>query len=148
MPKTYHGRVVLAGDISGTAVVTHQGLNLLASYQQSLLQKAKRVICADQNNADLYRKDLTDQIICLPQTIGSTTGGMVLQTAVSMGVGPKALLFAEPIDSLAAAGLVLSEVWNRKRVITIDRLGTDFLNSVHEGDPITVMADGTVMIGA
>ena len=144
--KIFKGRVVLAGNTTGEAVVSRQGLNLLASYQKSALKKAKRVICSDQNNSDLYKKDLTDKIICLPQTIGSTTGGMVLETVVQMGIGPKAMLFSEHIDSLAAAGIILSDVWLKSRIITIDQLGTDFLACVQDGQTVEIKEDGTVII--
>ena len=134
------------GETTGEAVVSRYGLKSLATYQKSALKKAKRVICADQNNPDLYKKDLTDKIICLPQTIGSTTGGMVLETAIQMGLGPRAMLFAGHIDSLAAAGIILSDVWLKKRMITIDQLGDDFLHTVQDGQTIEIKADGTVVI--
>lgn len=146
MAKEFKGRVVLAGNIKGEAVVSHQGLNILASFQKSALKKAKSVICSDQNNSDLYNKDLTGKIICLPKTIGSTTGGMVLQTVTKMGIGPSAMLFSEHIDSLAAAGIILAEVWNDKRIITIDQLGEKFLDSVKNGETIEIKDDGTVII--
>lgn len=146
MEKVFKGRVVLGGETTGEAVVSRCGLNLLATYQSSALKKTKEVICADQNNPDLYRKNLTDKIICLPQTIGSTTGGMVLETAVKMGMGPKAMLFSEHIDSLAAAGIILSDVWLKSRIITIDQLGEDFLHSVQDGQTVEVKADGTVLV--
>lgn len=72
--KTFKGRVVIKGNICGKSVVTKQGLNILASFQKSALKKASTVICSDQSNKDLYNKELTGKIICLPQTIGSTTG--------------------------------------------------------------------------
>lgn len=146
MSKVFQGRPVLPGQVEGEAVVTHQGLNVLAAYQKSILKKAKRVICSDQNNKDLYHKDLTDKIICLPQTIGSTTGGMVLETAAKMGIGPKAMLFSEHIDSLAAAGIILSEVWLGKRIVAVDQLGQEFLAYVKDGQTITVKEDGTVIV--
>lgn len=146
MGKAFKGRVVLGGETTGEAVVSRSGLNLLATYQKSALKKAKRVICSDQNNPDLYKKDLTDKIICLPQTIGSTTGGMVLETAVQMGLGPRAMLFSGHIDSLAAAGIILGDVWLKKRVITIDQLGEGFLQSVQDGQTIEIKTDGTVVI--
>ncbi len=73
--NTYKGRPIIAGDLKGEAVVTHSGLNILASFQKSVLAKSKTLICSDQNNKDLFGKNLTGKIICLPQTIGSTTGG-------------------------------------------------------------------------
>lgn len=123
MSKTFKGRVVLSGKLKGEAVVTHEGLNILAAFQKSALKKAKTAICADQNNKELFNKELTGKIICLPQTIGSTTGGMVLQAVADMGIGPAAMLFSEHIDSLAAAGVILSDVWSGNRIITIDQLG-------------------------
>ena len=50
-----------------------------------------------------------------------------------MGLGPRAMLFSGHIDSLAAAGIILSDVWLKKRIITIDQLGEDFLQSVQDG---------------
>jgi predicted aconitase with swiveling domain len=142
--NTFKGRPIIAGDFIGEAVVTHNGLNILASFQKSALAKSKTLICSDQNSKELFGKNLTGKIICLPQTIGSTTGGMILQTVTKMGIGPAALLFADDIDSLAAAGVLLSEIWLNKKIITIDRLGEEFLNSVTDGAEITISADGTV----
>ena len=120
MGRTFKGRVVLGGNIKGECVVSHEGVNTLASFQKSALKKAKKVICSDQNNKELYNKNLTGKIMCLPKTIGSTTGGMVLQTIAQMGIGPLAMLFSEHIDSLAAAGIILSDVWSNTRIIAID----------------------------
>ena len=142
--NTFKGRPIIAGDFIGEAVVTHNGLNILAAFQKSALAKSKTLICSDQNSKELFGKNLTGKIICLPQTIGSTTGGMILQTVTKMGIGPAALLFADDIDSLAAAGVLLSEIWLNKKIITIDRLGEEFLNSVTDGAKITINADGTV----
>lgn len=146
MNKEFKGRVVLSGTIKGQAIVTKQGLNILAAFQKSALKKAKNVICADQNNKDLYGKNLTGKIICLPKTIGSTTGGMVLETIAQMGIGPSALLFSEHIDSLAAAGVILSDVWVNKRIVTIDMLGDDFLEYVKDDMTINIKEDGTIII--
>lgn len=146
MPKVFKGRVVLSGNLSGEAVVTKEGLNILASFQKSALKKSKNVICSDQNNKDLYNKNLTNKIICLPQTIGSTTGGMVLQAIAELGIGPSAMLFSEHIDSLAAAGVILAEVWNDKKIITVDQLGNEFLEYVRTGQRIEIKDDGTVIV--
>ena len=144
--KTFKGRVVIKGNICGKSVVTKQGLNILASFQKSALKKASTVICSDQSNKDLYNKELTGKIICLPQTIGSTTGGMVLHTIADMGIGPKALLFSKKIDPLATAGVILSEVWSNKAIITIDSLGDSFLEYVKDDMNIQIDEDGTVTI--
>jgi hypothetical protein len=64
-----------------------------------------------------------------------------------LGVGPKALLYAYPVDSVSAAGLFMSDIWNGKRIITIDMLGDEFLEAVKTGDPIVIKKDGTVEVG-
>lgn len=144
--KSFKGRAIIEGNVKGKAVVSHQGLNILASFQKSALKKTKTVICSDQNNTDLSGKELTGKIICLPQTIGSTTGGMVLHTIADMGIAPLALLFSKEIDPLAAAGVILSDVWSNKAIVTIDNLGDEFLESVKDNMDIEISIDGTVTV--
>ena len=108
--KEFHGRVVAPGCVSAPALVSHGGLNTLASFQKALQFGDKTATCGDQNNPDLYGKPMAGKALCLPQTIGSTTGGLVLYCACSMNRQPACLLFSNPIDSLAAAGSVLAAV--------------------------------------
>lgn len=145
--KEFKGRVLFSGTFKGEAVVSHQGLNTLASFQTSaLLPTSKKIIVGDQNNPDLYKKNITNKALCLPQTIGSTTGGMVIQTVAVRNLAPKVWLFSESIDPLAASGIILSNVWNDVGLIAIDRLGEEFLSTVKTGDQIEVKEDGTVII--
>ncbi|RIE05761.1 aconitase X swivel domain-containing protein [Candidatus Cryosericum terrychapinii] len=144
MSRTFKGRPLLAGACQGEALVTHGGLNTLASYERALVLHSKNAVCSDQNNPDLYKKDMAGKIICLPQTIGSTTGGLVLMTVCSVGSQPKALLFANHIDSLAAAGVILSDIWVGRRIVVVDQLGPDFLSAVESGQTISIAEDGTV----
>ena len=146
MKRTFKGRAILPGDVAGEAVVTREGFNTLASYIKSAMKRSKRAICSDQNNKDLYKKDITDKVICLPKTIGSTMGGLVIMTAAELNLSPRAFLFSEDIDSLACAGVVLTDVWNEKRIVTIDRLGDDFINFVKDGMTVNVKSDGKVIL--
>ena len=144
--KTFKGRPVVKGSCKAEALVSKGGFNTLASYQKSLMFGDKSAACGDQNNADLYGKKMAGKALCLPQTIGSTTGGMVLFCAASMERQPACLLFSKPIDSLAAAGAILSEVWTDASMPTIDSLGDEFLDYVKEGMTVTVSEDGTVTV--
>ncbi len=144
--KEFKGRVINGGYYKGEAVVSHQGVNTLATFQKSALSGAKQVIVADQNNPDIYGKNITGKALCLPKTIGSTTGGMVIQVICSMGINPACMLFSEHIDSLAGAGVILSVVWENSKLIAIDQLGDEFLATVKTGDIIEVKEDGTVTI--
>lgn len=144
--KEFKGRVIAPGNWEGEAVVTRQGFNTLATFQKSAMANKSEVIAADQNNADLFGKNITGKALCLPITIGSTTGVLVIQTVCAMGINPKCFLFSEHIDSLAASGIVLARVWENSDVIAVDKLGEEFLNTVQTGDRIKVTEDGTVTI--
>ena len=101
--KEFRGRVVANGTTTAKALVSHGGLNTLASFQKALQFGDKKATCGDQNNPDLYGKQMAGKALCLPTTIGSTTGGLVLYCACSMNRQPACMLFSEPIDSLAGA---------------------------------------------
>ena len=143
----FKGRVVAAGNVTAEALVSHGGLNTLASFQKAPQFGDKKATCGDQNNPDLYGKQMLGRALCLPRTIGSTTGGLVLYCACAMKRQPACLLFSEPIDSLAAAGAILSDVWLEGTPLpVIDSLGEEFLDYVRDGMTVTVHEDGTVEI--
>ena len=143
----FKGRIVAPGEVTAEAVVTHGGLNTLASFQKALQFGDKEATCGDQNNPDLYGKPLCGKALCLPQTIGSTTGGMVLYCASAMKRQPACMLFSEHIDSLAAAGAILASVWLEDvSMPVIDCLGDEFLSYVKDGMKITVCDDGRVVV--
>ena len=144
--KTFKGRVVAAGDLTAEALVSHGGLNTLASFQKALQFGDKKATCGDQNNPDLYGKQMLGKALCLPQTIGSTTGGMVLYTACSVGKQPACMLFSMPIDSLAASGAILGDVWTDAKMPVVDMLGEEFLDYVKTGMTVTVGNDGVVTV--
>ena len=145
--KEFKGRIVAPGTVTAEALVTHGGLNTLASFQKALQFGDKEATCGDQNNPDLYGKQMRGKALCLPQTIGSTTGGMVLYCACAMERQPACMLFANRIDSLAAAGSILASVWlEGVQMPVIDELGEEFLAYVKDGMTITVTDDGTVQV--
>jgi predicted aconitase with swiveling domain len=148
--KTFKGRVIVpSGDgkeVNAEALVSSRGFNTLASFQKALMFGDKQARCSDQNNGDIYGKPMAGKALCLPQTIGSTTGGMVLFCAASMKRQPACLLFSKPIDSLAAAGAILAGVWTDKPMLTIDSLGDEFLAAVKSGSRVKANCDGTVEV--
>jgi len=145
--KEFKGRVIAPGTVKAEAVVSHGGFNTLASLQGALQFGDKKATCGDQNNPDLHGKELAGKALCLPQTIGSTTGGLVLYCACAMQRQPACMLFSNPIDSLAAAGSILASVWLPDvKMPVIDSLGEEFLNYVQHGMTITVQEDGTVCV--
>ena len=145
--KKFQGRVVTPGQVSAEALVSREGFNTLASFQMALQFGDKEVKCGDQSNKDIYGKSMLGKALCLPQTIGSTTGGLVLYCACAMEKNPACMLFAEHIDSLAAAGAVLAEVWvDGVSMPVVDSLGDEFMNYVKDGMKITVKENGVVEV--
>ena len=123
--KTFQGRVVLAGELAGTATVSRQPFNTSGSYFENMFAgRTDGAPCTDSSNAELLGRDLT-----------------------GIGVGPRALLFSKPIDTLAAAGVLMADIWKDQRIVTIDMLGDEFLDTVRMGDPIAIHEDGTVEVG-
>ena len=145
--RQFKGRVVTPGQVTAETLVTTEGFNTLASFQMALQFGDKEVKCGDQNNKDLHGKSMINKALCLPQTIGSTKGGLVLYCACALQKNPACMLFANPIDSLAAAGAVLAEVWVEGVTMpVIDSLGDEFLHYVKDGMRISVKDGGIVEV--
>ena len=146
--KTFKGRPLIPGKLEGKALASKQPFNVSATYLENLFGgNTKTAPCTDVVNKEWAGKDLAGQILCFPTAVGSTMGGATLMGVGSMNLGPKAMLYAEHVDSVSVAGLIIDNVWNDRPVITIDMLGDEFINAVKSGDPISIMEDGTVEVG-
>jgi hypothetical protein len=74
----------------------------------------------------------------------------LLSAAASAGIGILRFVVSIIIVGVLlanAASVIMEDVWSGKRIITIDLLGPEFLESVNTGDPIAIHSDGTVEIG-
>ena len=146
--KTFKGRPLLGGNLKGKALASKQPFNTTGSYLDNLFGgNSTSAPCTDPNNKDFYKKELGGAILCFTTTVGSSLGGASLMGVGSLGVGPKAMLFSEHVDSVSLAGLLMDDIWNGRRVITIDLLGDDFLEAVKTGDLVAIKEDGTVEVG-
>lgn len=144
--RVFKGRPIVPGQAHAEALVSHRGFNTLASFETGLIHGDVNATCGDQNNSDLYGKPMHEKALCIPLTIGSTTGGRVLFCAASANLQPACMLFAKPIDSVAAAGVILADLWTDANMPTVDCLGEEFLDYVQTGMMITVNSDGTVIV--
>lgn len=71
----------------------------------------------------------------------------MLYCACAMKRQPACMLFANPIDSLAAAGAILADVWlDDVTMPVVDSLGEEFLDYVKDGMLITIGKDGNVTV--
>jgi predicted aconitase with swiveling domain len=148
MAKTFKGRPLIPGTLEGEALVSKQPFNTTASYFENMFAgNTETAPCTDANNAELKGKDLKGAIMCTPQTVGSTMGAGAIMGMNQLGVGFKAMLFSSHVDSIAAGGLIMDAVWNERKVITVDLLGDEFMETVKNGDRIRISEDGTVEVG-
>jgi len=146
--KTFKGRAILPGKHEGEALVSKLPFNLTGSYFENMFAgNTETAPCTDANNKALYGKDMKGAIMCTSQCVGSTMGAGAIMGVSELGVGLKAFLFSNHIDSIAAGGLIIDDIWYDRRVITIDLLGDEFLDAVNTGDPIAIHEDGTVVVG-
>jgi predicted aconitase with swiveling domain len=146
--KTFKGRPLLPGNLEGKALASKSPFNTTGSYLENLFGgNTKTAPCTDPNNKEFYKQELSGAIICTTTTVGSSLGGASLMGVGSLGLGPKAMLFSQHVDSVSIAGLLMDDIWNGRRVITIDLLGDEFLDAVKSGDPISIKEDGTVEVG-
>jgi predicted aconitase with swiveling domain len=148
MAQTFKGRALLPGSLEGEALVSKQAFNTSASYLENMFAgNSTTAPCTDPANKDLYQKDMAGFILCTPQTVGSTMGAGCIMGMNDLGVGFKAMLFSSHIDSIAAGGLFMDDIWNGRRIVTVDLLGDEFLEAVKTGDQVKIMDDGSVQVG-
>ena len=58
--KTFKGRVVLPGEVSGKATVSRQAFNTSGSYTENMFAgRTDSAPCSDANNKELFGKDLS-----------------------------------------------------------------------------------------
>ena len=146
--KTFKGRPLIPGKLEGKALASKHPFNVSGSYLENLFGgNTKTAPCTDVVNKEWAGKNLAGQILCFPTGVGSTMGGVTLMGVGSLGLGPKAMLYAGHVDSVSVAGLIIANVWNDRKVITIDLLGEEFMNTVKTGDAIKISEDGTVEVG-
>ena len=105
-------------------IVSHNRLNTLAPFRKTPQFGDKNATCGDQSPPDLYGKQVAGKTLCLPRTIGFTTGGLVIYCACAMKRQPDCMIFSQPIASL----------------------GEDFLNYVKDRMKITIKENGIVEI--
>src|SRR5210317_615773 len=97
--KTFKGRPAVPGAVEGSAEVSRVGFNTCATYVDVLISGSDSGVCRDHDNKDLFGHDLADKIVCIPQTIGSSSAATLFMIILDKGIAPKAMLFANHIDS-------------------------------------------------
>ena len=145
--KRFRGRVITPGTVKATALVSRDEVDTLASFGRALRVGDKGLTCGDRNNEDLFGKAMAGKALCLPRTVGSATGSLMLYCACATNRQPACLLFSQSIDTVAAGGSILAAVWlENTQMPVIDNLGAAFLRYVEDGMTVTLEGDGIVRV--
>lgn len=136
------GRVVVKGRVQAEAMVSPQPFNMLASFSKALIFRKKKGRVGDKNHPFVGR-DVKGKILVIPQTVGSTTGGLVLVEILRRGIGPAGIV-CESADSLMVSGGILAEVWCNIKMPIIDGIPMSELQKIQDGATVEISEDGTV----
>ncbi len=146
MSKSFMGKPITGGNISANAVVSRKEPDLSLTFNSNAIQKGSLLVGADQGNHDLYHKEITGKVLCLPKVKTSEIGSLLLHTICKKGTAPAAILFAEQIDSDTAAGIVTGSVWTGNTIIAVSGLGKEFLEYVKDNMTVEIKENGEVII--
>jgi len=137
------GRGLNGGVAKGEALVT-KPINFFGAYMQGILSGKLSKI--EDTKHELFGKSLEGKILVFPFSIGSLAGGVSLLEAIKKGVGPKAIVNSKT-DGVLLAGPVFARVFYDIEVPVVDSLDQDPLNTIRNGDFLTVDGNkGTVEV--
>ena len=131
------GRVLLAGEAAGSALVLEAPLSLWGGMDP----RTGRI--SDHHHPQLG-ETMTGKILVMPSGRGSSSSSSVLAEAVRLGTAPLAILLAEPDEILVIGALVAEYLYGRTCPILVlpERAG----GAIATGDQVTVSGDGTVTV--
>ena len=121
------GRVLVAGEASGTALVLDEPL----SFWGGLDPVAGTIVEAGHPQRGA---SVTGRILVMPSGRGSSSSATVLAEAIRRDTGPAGIVLGEPDEIVAIGALVAAELYGT-RVPVVVAAGHE-LTLVADGDPI------------
>lgn len=135
--RTIAGRVLVAGEAEGEALVSGEPLSFWGGYDQATGEIIDR-------RHPLSGALAAGRILAVPSTRGSSTTTAVLLEAIRRGTAPAALLTAGADTFLALASIVADELYQTPLpVVALDPADFALLET---GQRVRVFADGTVEV--
>jgi predicted aconitase with swiveling domain len=137
MEKHVKGRILVAGQADGSAVVTEQPI----SFWGGINPKTGDVI---DRRHELCGRNITGKIFVFPIGKGSSTASAILLEGIRNGSAPAAII-NKRVDPILALGAIVAEEMYHRTIPVIVLEETAFL-SIHDGDHLRIGTDGTVII--
>ena len=137
MGHVMHGRVLVAGEAEGAALVSREPLSFWGGYDQTTGEIIDR-------RHSLSGTMAAGCILAVPSTRGSSTTTAVLLEAIRLGTAPAALLTAGADSFLALASIVADELYQQP--LPVIALDLDDFATLETGQVLRVFEDGRVEV--
>jgi predicted aconitase with swiveling domain len=129
------GRVIVAGEAAGEALVTHDALSFWGGYDFTTGE------IIDKHHP-LAGVRAAGRILAVPFTKGSSTTTAVLLEAVRAGTAPAAVLTTGVDSFFALASIVAGEMYGRS--FPVIALGASDFGGLRSGVRLAISRDGTI----
>lgn len=127
MEKVLHGRKVVGGKATGTALVSSEPICFLGGID------VKTGMVTEVGHP-LYGQCIAGKVLIFPTGKGSTGGSYLIYEAVNNGVGPCAMI-NRAVEQVTVIGCIISEI------PMLDRVDSDPITTIKTGDVVEVNAD-------
>lgn len=137
MERVLKGKVVIAGEARGEAVVTSEPISFWGGVDPRTGEIIdRRHECSGQN--------VKGKVFVFPTGRGSSTASAILLEAVRTGAAPAAIINIKVDPILAIGSIVADEMY--KKTVPIVLVDEDEFGAIGQGDIVVIEADGTVRI--
>jgi len=135
MKQVLIGKPVIPGSAEGVAMVSARPLSFWGGYDPASGEIVDR-------RHDLSGQIATGRILVLPSGKGSSTSSAILLESIRRGTAPAAIVTRNTDPILALGAIVADELYNQSVPMVV--LGLDDFESIRDGEPLAVDADGQV----
>jgi hypothetical protein len=138
MERVIRGKLLVAGESEGEALVTDEPLSFWGGYDQRTGEIIDR-------RHPLSGQIAAGRVLVVPASRGSSTTTAVLLEAVRLGKAPAAIVTRAVDHFFALASIVADEMY--RKPIPIVALDEDDFASLQTGEWIQVCRDGGLIVG-
>jgi len=137
MEKRIKGKVVIPGDVMGSAITSRYPISFWGGVNPHTGEIIDR-------RHDLSGSNIKGKIFVFPKGKGSSTSSAVLLESIKNKTAPAAII-NQKIDPILALGAIIADELGYPTVPMII-LSEDDIKEINEGDHISISSDGTVIV--
>ena len=127
------GRIISEGEAKGEALVSSRPLSFYGD-----IDKATGLIIG--RDSDIYGHTVTNKILILPYSRGSTVSAWIIYALKRRNLSPKAIVLWGPADPVIASGCLISNI------PLIDMVRPKPQLYIKSGDEVELLSTGEIII--